>query len=118
MVLSDALSKVVRLSKLLQAKKLDLTFLRAELQQCLDSLDANVTQLEHYKTIPKNGEEIGIQLTDNTEEKFLQSSGQPYMYIEALKKNITRRFEDTISILNASAIFDPKNLPVNPDQTQ
>ena len=38
-----------------------------------------------------------------------------YPYLDALRENIERRFDYTVGIICASSIFEPKNLPKNPD---
>ena len=39
-----------------------------------------------------------------------------FPYLDALKNNIERRFEDAIGIITASSIFEPNNLPHDPQQ--
>lgn len=85
LLLCDVLPHVLRLSKLLQSKLMDITFLQAELKMCLDSIQSvrdDVTQGCHFSRAAAECEDVGIQLTATDEENYLHKTG--YRHTEIL----------------------------------
>ena len=77
-LLCDVLPHVVRLSKLLQSKVMDVTFLLAEVKTCLDSIQSlrdNVTEGQHFSQVTAECTAIGIQVAPADEEKFFHATG-------------------------------------------
>lgn len=127
-LLSDLLSVLARLSKSFQAQSLDLSMIHplidaaktsvnnmqhtpgAQLQEILDLIDAD--ELKDNPKIQIGYKNAAVEVTLAGYTTFLQTKES---LIQEVVNNIDRRFpNDTLTVLDALAILNPKRCPLNP----
>ncbi|XP_064624543.1 uncharacterized protein C17orf113-like [Lineus longissimus] len=111
-IMSDLLEPVTRLSRVMQAKTLDNTYLKCEVSMCeeaLEALLANPAQGGNAKNIKQACENLDIPCTDESLDQFLTTKATPY--ISTVLNNIQSRFSQASHLLVAMSIFNPKLIP-------
>jgi len=81
LLLCDVLPHVVRLSKLLQSKDLDVAFVQAKLTHCLSSIQAVRDNIadgvgESFSAVAAECQDIGIQVSADDQDNFLHRTGE------------------------------------------
>ena len=79
LLLCDVLPHIVRLSKLLQAKRMDVTFLRGEVETCLSEIqllrDAPTSGV-HFSQFAAECAKIELEIEPGAQEDFLRRTGE------------------------------------------
>lgn len=112
-LLDYALPQVAKLSKTLQAEKLDLTIISSLVDATLHTLDDALLPAANWVLelldIKESLEEVAdIKITMPDIESFQKTVGNPF--ISTLKDNISSRFTSQ-DVVSAFSIFDPKKVP-------
>lgn len=105
--------QVAKLSKTLQAEKLDLTIISSLVDATLHTLDDALLPAANWVLelldIKESLEEVAdIKITMPDIESFQKTVGNPF--ISTLKDNISSRFTSQ-DVVSAFSIFDPKKVP-------
>ena len=116
-ILSEVLPHLAILSKSFQRGVIDFSQISPCIENTKDRLDALIDNSTPQKRLISDLQDggrlqlLGVSNINASPNNLAEMSNTLTKYVESLKVNIDRRFEESLPILTAAQIFDPLKLP-------